>query len=187
MIKKLLIIIAVLATFSVVSCQKSETDNIKDNDKTEQPSNCIYYTTSDGKKLTPSQTDASCFGASLVSNTYADGQGVLVFDDAVTSIGEEAFRSCSTLASISIPSSVTLIGDKAFRFCSSLASITIPNGVTSIGEEALSMCSILKTVEIPNSVTSIGDQAFRNCPKLRNITIPNSVTSIGNRTFFHCI
>lgn len=117
MIKKLLIIIAVLATFLVVSCQKSETDNIKDNEKTEQPSNCIYYTTSDGKKLTPSQTETSCFGASLVSNTYADGQGVLVFDDAVTSIGDEAFRSCSTLASISIPSSVTLIGDKAFREC----------------------------------------------------------------------
>ena len=36
------------------------------------------------------------------------------------------------------PSSVTSIGDKAFRDCSSLSSITLPSSVTSIGERAFS-------------------------------------------------
>jgi hypothetical protein len=38
----------------------------------------------------------------------------------VTSIGDQAFRDCSILTSVTIPSSVITIGDSAFRNCSSL-------------------------------------------------------------------
>ena len=56
--------------------------------------------------------------------------------DVITSIGNSAFQYCTSLASITIPSSVTSIGNYAFSNCSSLASITIPNSVTSIGNSA---------------------------------------------------
>ena len=46
---------------------------------------------------------------------------------------------CSSLTSITIPSSVTSIGDYAIEYCSSLTSITIPNSVTSIGDMHLWM------------------------------------------------
>ena len=52
----------------------------------------------------------------------------------VTSIGEDAFRCCENLTSITIPSSVTSIGDMAFCCCSSLTSITIPTHITNIDE-----------------------------------------------------
>ena len=185
--KKLFAIIAVLAVFSIVSCQKNETDDISTNDKTEQLSNCIYYTTADGKKLTPYQTGSACFGAQLVSNTYTNGQGVLVFDDTITSIGDEAFRSCYNLASISIPNSVLSIGDKTFAFCTSLTKITIPQGVTSMGDEVFWGCTSLASIDIPNGVTSIGNATFNHCSKLRSITIPNSVSSIGEQAFEYCI
>ena len=56
-----------------------------------------------------------------------------------------------------IPNSVTSIGQYAFRECSSLTSVTIPNSVTSIGRFAFSGCSGLTSVTIPNSVTRIGE------------------------------
>ena len=78
---------------------------------------------------------------------------------------------------------VTSIGNSAFRGCSGLTSVTIPSSVTTIEEEAFSYCERLPSIIIPSSVTSIGDYAFRGCQKLTSITIPHSVTSIGERVF----
>ena len=104
----------------------------------------------------------------------------------MTSIGENAFKSCSALTSVTIGNSVTSIGGNAFEDCSSLTSVTIGESVTSIGKKAFAYCSGLTSVTIPNSVTSIGDDAFRNCSGLTSITIPNSVTSIGSSAFAYC-
>ena len=42
---------------------------------------------------------------------------------SVTKIGDQAFRSCTGLTSVTIPNSVTSIGDGAFRDCSGLTRI----------------------------------------------------------------
>ena len=81
---------------------------------------------------------------------------------------------------------VTSIGDSAFRYCSSLTSVTIPNSVTSIGFFAFDKCSGLTSITIPDSVTSIGDYTFNCCSSLTSMTIPDSVTSIGEGAFFDC-
>jgi uncharacterized repeat protein (TIGR02543 family) len=83
--------------------------------------------------------------------------------------------------------SVTSIGDDAFKRCSSLQSVTIPNSVTSIGDYAFEACSNLQSVTIPESVTSIGHSAFQGCSRLQSLTIPNSVTTIENDAFYYCI
>ena len=89
----------------------------------------------------------------------------------VTSIGESAFRGCSGLTSVTIPTSVTSIGERAFEHCKGLTSMTIPNSVTSIGRYALNNCSGLTSVTIGNSVTSIGEGAFHNCNHLKKVHI----------------
>ena len=141
---------------------------------------------------------------SLTSVTFGE-------NSQLEEIGVEAFRNCSSLTSIEIPSLVTSIGRGVFCECSSLTNIEIPNSVTSIGRGAFAECSSLTGIIIPNSVASIEDaafggcstltsvtfgensqlteigvEAFRNCSSLTSIEIPSLVTSIGRGAFSEC-
>ena len=103
--------------------------------------------------------------------------------NSVTSIGKEAFRSCS-VTSVTIGNSVALIGEYAFYGCDGLTSLTIPNSVTTIGGYAFYGCSGLTgALTIPNSVISIGGHAFEECSGLTSVTIGNSVKWIGAYAF----
>ncbi len=146
--------------------------------------NVILYRSSDGQIVTPYKSDV--FGANIVSNTYGNGYGIITFDSDVMQIGDDAFRDCTSLTSITIPDSVTSIGERAFMVCSSLKSVSISNSVTSIGKGSFFMCGSMKSVIIPNSITDIGTGAFAFCASLTSITIPDSVTSIGDSTFGEC-
>ena len=75
------------------------------------------------------------------------------------------------MVELEIGTGVTNIGHSAFRECSNLTNITIPSSVTSIGAYAFEGCSGLTSVTIPNSVTSIGSSAFFTCKNLTSITI----------------
>ncbi len=66
----------------------------------------------------------------------------MVISDSVTNIGNYAFSSCKSLASVVIPDSVTSIGDGAFSMCN-LASVVIGNSVISIGRYAFEYCTSL--------------------------------------------
>ena len=110
----------------------------------------------------------------------------LTIPSSVTSIGEFAFKGCSGLTSLTIPSGVTSIGHSAFEGCSSLTSLTIPSSVTSIGESAFGDCSGLTSLIILSSVTRISREAFRYCSGLTSLIIPSSVTSIDEQAFWGC-
>ncbi len=115
---------------------------------------------------------------------------------SVTSIGASAFRDCTGLTSVTIPSSVTRIAVAAFYYCTSLTSIVVENG-NSVYDSRNDCNAIIETATntlivgcqstiIPNSVTSIGLGAFCGRSSLTSVTIPNSVTSIGESAFYGC-
>ena len=68
--------------------------------------------------------------------------------NSVTSIGDDAFSGCTSLAGVNMSSTVTKIGDSAFRKCWSLTSVDIPSGVTEIGDRAFLDCTNLEFVNM---------------------------------------
>ena len=118
-----------------------------------------------------------------VDNGYSTYYHYYTSDDV---IGAYAFKNCSDLTSLTLPSSVTRIGDYAFYNCSGLTSLTLPSSVTSIGEFAFGYCSGLTSLTIPSGVTSIGMSAFEYCSSLTSLTLPSSVNEIGIYAFHGC-
>ena len=84
----------------------------------------------------------------------------------VTSIGQYAFRDCTDLTSITIPSSVTEIGPEAFRGCTVLTQLSIPSSVTAIGREAFIGCSGLTSVTLSAGLEKIAQEMFSECSAL---------------------
>ena len=136
----------------------------------------------------------SSYGSRLLWKNSTTGNNDRVYQNTIRKveigskigIGNSAFNSCYSLASVTIPDSVTSIGTYAFNSCYSLASVTISDSVTSIGSDAFNSCRSLASVTIPDSVTSIGSNAFNSCYSLASVTIPDSVTSIGVGAFRYC-
>ena len=113
---------------------------------------------------------------------WPTAEGEIDIMPSVTTIGEEAFRYCFALTSVSMPS-VTTIGDYAFNACEALTSVSMPS-VTTIGDEAFMYCNALTSVSMPE-VTMIGLNAFSDCSALTSVSMP-SVTTIGDEAFYSC-
>jgi hypothetical protein len=107
--------------------------------------------------------------------------------DSVTSIGESAFRKCTSLADeITIPDSVTSIGDYAFYECYSLERVTLSSSITVVPLVAFEYCRSLVTVYFRGPITEIHTNAFGGCSNLSYITLPETVTKISWRIFENC-
>lgn len=140
----------------------------------------IVYTTTDGEIVTPANIGDFGDMLTVLSNTYADGKGTVVFNHPVKKIGDSAFKNCTTLKSIEIPEEVTAIGTSAFTNCSALESVVIPSSVTEIGYTAFSECKKLTEVTIPENVELINTYAFMNCSSLSVVhCTPTTVPNLG--------
>ena len=118
----------------------------------------------------------------------------------VISIGSSAFRGCSSLASVDIPSSVTNIGNYAFSNCKSLSILTIPNSVMKIGKDAFEYCDSLFAFWLNTDSTAyickVGNLYLTaSVPEKVTYYIPKrilhngkyyAVTGIGNNAFKNC-
>ncbi len=63
------------------------------------------------------------------------------------------------MTSIAMPAGLTSIGEGAFRGCSSMTTIELPAGLRSIGEGAFDGCSSLTRIEL---CSGFDDSIFRS-------------------------
>ncbi|MBQ3157581.1 MAG: leucine-rich repeat protein [Clostridia bacterium] len=104
-----------------------------------------------------------------------DIPGILVY------IEKEAFMA-SGLESISFPEAVS-IGESAFKDCTSLASLDLPES-TELGKSAFYNCTSLASIDFPESEVKIEEATFRNCTSLEEVTL--NASYIGEFAFADC-
>ena len=125
-----------------------------------------------------------------------------------------AFKNCTELTYVNLPTSITTIGIQAFAGCTSLEieDLSLPN-LKTIGLSAFSGVKITKisnlgkltslpnlnsnqnifgdkttliSVNLPNTLTSIGNNVFNGYSSLANINLPASLTTIRSLAFSNC-
>lgn len=99
----------------------------------------------------------------------------------VIEIYENAFKDCTNIKSVSIPSSVLEISTNAFSGCTSLETVSIAEGLTNIYSKAFYNCDSLKQINIPNSIESISKNSFENCDNLK-YNESNNGLYLGNQS-----
>ena len=99
----------------------------------------------------------------------------------VIEIYENAFKDCTNIISVSIPSSVVTIGTEAFSGCISLETVSITEGLTGIQSKAFYNCDSLKQINIPNSIENISKDSFEDCDNLKYNEFNNGIY-LGNQS-----
>lgn len=172
-------------------------------DTTKPANNEIWYSTTDGAPI-----DSFDVGdATIVSNIYQDGKGVITCDKDITYIktGDR-----NRLTSLIIPNGVTSIG--SLSDCTNLQKLVIPNSVAlynyhgyfdNCTGELIVNCNIpspgyagetlgvfsgskFSKVTIGDDVKFIGTRAFFGCNTIQSIHIGKGVNEIGYYTFYNC-
>ena len=167
------------------------------------PANQIWYTSTDGNVVEPFNKDG--FGAHIVSNTYKNGVGTIVFDAHVTSVSDSAYYDATTelgaetLKSIDLPEGVTTIGEYAFYKCTNLVNINIPSSTVLIKDVAFAGTNSLTDVYTTNlsdycrikfgsgTACPLNTDAYLNIngSRLTEFIVPEDITIVRFSAFYH--
>lgn len=168
----------------------------------------------EGKASAGQLSDIDLSGAQIAEGGKAYAEGHFTQTNVV---GKAMFASCEKLKRIVLPLQTTKIEADAFRNCSSLHTIEVPTLVESI--ETSAGCTALAEINVqagnshysskdgvllsgdgksilwfpmgkegeytlPSTVTTVGDYAFRNC-RIETFRFADGLTSIGKYAFYN--
>lgn len=168
----------------------------------------------EGKATAGQLSDIDLSGAQIAEGGKAYAEGHFTQTNVV---GKAMLASCEKLRRIVLPLQTTKIETDAFRNCSSLHTIEVPTLVESI--ETSAGCTALAEINVqagnshycskdgvllsgdgknilwfpmgkegeytlPSTVTTVGDYAFRNC-RIETFHFADALTSIGKYAFYN--
>lgn len=168
----------------------------------------------EGKATAGQLSDIDLSGAQIAEGGKAYAEGHFTHTNVV---GKAMLASCEKLKRIVLPLQTTKIEADAFRNCSSLHTIEVPTLVESI--ETSAGCTALAEINVqagnshysskdgvllsgdgknilwfpmgkegeytlPSTVTTVGDYAFRNC-RIETFHFADGLTSIGKYAFYN--
>lgn len=168
----------------------------------------------EGKATAGQLSDIDLSGAQIAEGGKAYAEGHFTQTNVV---GKAMLASCEKLKRIVLPLQTTKIEADAFRNCSSLHTIEVPTLVESI--ETSAGCTALSEINVqagnshysskdgvllsgdgkdilwfpmgkggeytlPSTVTTVGDYAFRNC-RIETFHFADGLTSIGKYAFYN--
>ena len=104
-------------------------------------------------------------------------------------IGDRAFKDCINLNEVILNETKSEsrewnIGEEAFSGCSSLYSITLPTSLYSLGAKAFYNCVSLQQIVFPcNYAPNLGSEDFKNCKSLESITFLCDDQDLSSKSF----
>ena len=177
------------------------------------PQNEIWYVTYNDE---PIEVNPACFDRNVLSHTYADGRGVIVFDGPVTRVGNENYECVfgEGVTELHLPDCVEWVGPNAFEN-SWMATFRAPDKLQAVGSNAFrnnrlnrlygksatadkralvvdgamvayALGSLGEDLVIPEGVTSVAPYLFWARQEIRNVILPDSMLSLGDMCFFTC-
>lgn len=168
----------------------------------------------EGKATAGQLSDIDLSGAQIAEGGKAYAEGHFT---QINVVGKAMLASCEKLKRIVLPLQTTKIEADAFRNCSSLHTIEVPTLVESI--ETSAGCTALTEINVqagnshycskdgvllsgdgksilwfpmgkkgeytlPSTITTVGDYAFRNC-RIETFRFADGLTSIGKYAFYN--
>lgn len=117
----------------------------------------------------------------VIPNTSLKGE-------PVTAIGANAFYDNDTITGVHIPNGVTTIREDAFAYCASLANVTFEENsqLKTMDSYAFYNCRALESIIMPDNLTSIGRFAFSGCNSIKRVHLSKSLAEFSRDLFEYC-
>lgn len=147
-------------------------------------------------------TTAQAAAVTSIGSAFDGNADIVSFDEfqyftSVAALAEGAFRNCTSLVSITLPTSCVTIGRYAFRYCEALKRVcysgdTVVDGeynlshLQTMGDNVFQGCTSLVQVTSLGAITTTPSQPFYNDSSLTTIVLPSTLTSVGAQLFQNC-
>ena len=164
---------------NIVTVQVSNTLNLSDT--------ALYFTKSGIRYKVLSESTAQLVSAQTTLSGTIDATTVTSGNTfTVNSVAGGAFKNCTLVTSVVLPSGMSAIADETFYNCTSLQTVNLYSGL-DFGEYAFYNCTNLAISVSIRYFGNVGKYAFYNCSSLTTITFDDCYYTFGEYAFYGCL